>query len=491
MIEPAIVVECTMQPAGDNAAEKAVQAARNNSTEYAMSLTHVSLTECSMQAAPKLGANQSTEDEPADDANVESHNESYTGVKSVTEARPVAGEMLHPTAQNAAEVNSHTVEARKMRAIVRFELARLLESNATRLDKLFRVLKEFILLSALPQSSRGTHDDSMLPSFDKMGYLKRLKFVSNPTREVAICVFMIGEIFKQSKQKKLAQAYFAKARALDLKMVTDSPTVDKSVISILLKWKTPSFLKLSRQLLKFVFASDQEKSVMELEINLCLGEIFTQTSREEYEDKEIEAGELMNLHEHLLEHLGCELSSSEEDSSDELLNNDPQRYILDAESVLEATNLGARHVSSGKLLNIKANIARKNRDYETAHELYQQSGNVFRDNHCKLKTAEITQKDADIYVQEKQREKANELYRECQDLLQDVRISSEYANLLRKRAKLKEESGDIDERKKLDKEAEGIEARINEDQQKIKECVEKLGTQGEYLSRYSNMHHIL
>jgi tetratricopeptide (TPR) repeat protein len=127
------------------------------------------------------------------------------------------------TVQREISLNSLTEKNSPVeKAVVLLETAKVLMqlfSNRVKpLQMLFKVLKELILYAA---TGGKCSDQGLIEGFDQLSLEGRLKYVNNPSREEAHCVYAIGEIFAKNGNKDISQQYFTKSRCLGLKLVID------------------------------------------------------------------------------------------------------------------------------------------------------------------------------------------------------------------------------------------------------------------------------
>ena len=368
-------------------------------------------------------------------------------------------------------VEKETMAERKLRATVRLELTNIQAPSSCpqskSLDVLFEVLAELVLVAALPGGSRGTKCNRLISGFNDSGPMRRLDFVSNPSREVAVCVFTIAEIYQYVQDKELAQAYFDKARSLDLKLVLDKQIDGFTAVSILRKWKTPKTLKFARRIIQ----SESEgapRAFEEAKILLSLAECSINSSPTMYEPLELNGQEVKQLSKRVgsdLQYLSASVHG-EQDSNLEVMN--------EIEGKLDAAKLDHKHELYGNLHRLRGDLAVKKCDFVKAHEYYQSSIDVFSNNGCKAAIVEVMERDADVYKEEQKVEKAEQGYDRLQRLLLEGRMSTDerYLNIMRKRTEILKTTGRHSEAQKLDREAETIEYSINEAKKKLLHKIE-------------------
>ena len=371
-----------------------------------------------------------------------------------------------------------TMAMRKLRATVRFELTNIQTPSSCpqsdSLDKLFDVLAELVLVAALPGGSKGTEYNRLISDFNDSGPMCRLDFVSNPSREVAVCVFTIAEIYQYLQEKELAQAYFDKARSLDLKLVLDNQIDGFTAVTILRKWKTPKTLKFARRIIQSESEGAPKEKIAFEEAKILLDEAdcsinSTSTKCEHKELNEVEVKQLSKRVGSDLQYLSSSVNGNQ-DSNLEVMNQIKGKF--------DSAKLDLNHVLYGNLQKLRGDLAAKNCEFVKAHEYYQKSIDVFTNNRCKTAIAEVIERDADVYEREQNVEKAEQRYSEVQRVLQEVRVSTDerYLDIMRKRTEILMKTGRHSEAQKLVREAEPIEYSINETKKRLLHKI-KMGKQ--------------
>ena len=364
-----------------------------------------------------------------------------------------------------------TVQERKLRATVKFELANITAESSypydNYLETMFELLKDFVLMSALPGTTIVSKYNSLASDFDGAGPIHRLSFVSNPSREVAICLFTIAETFQYMQEYKLAQAYFDKARNLDLKLIIDNPSDGFTAIAILRKWKTPQILKFSQEILEYECASEAKKALVKAEILLDVAELAINCSNKDYEHKELKHEEVQELKSQL------PLSGRQDFAQ-------PDRVIDDVENTLQAAGVDQENILYGKLHRLKGDQEKRDQVYSNAHDYYQKSIDVFTKSNCESAIAELKEKDADVFMQQNYRLKAAELYSEAQCILQKshARKDEKYLQLVRKRIQLLEDTVGCQDTNELESEEKTVINLVDETRKKMLRVIETLKGKG-------------
>lgn len=376
----------------------------------------------------------------------------------------------------------------KVQILLQLELTslqmKLFPERKSRLDELFNILKDLILFTATQgkclsrkQNEPVEHDldshaeaDALIGPFDDAGYQGRLKYVNNPSRETAHCLFLIAQIL-QLEDKRTSQKYFSKARSLDLKMVIDQQTDGPTKVTILhdlgRRYKSSKFMSLARRLLKLVVPASEATTQIEADILLSQAELSTLSS---CQVSEITDG----TEESELDELVGDAFQSDEEETVRLLNTDPDRFLDLTEEKLTQSGIDPNHVAIGTLNKIKGDVAAKQKNTQKAHECYQNANDVFEENECKTEVAAVSKADADVYAEEKDWEKADESYSKAQAQLKEVKNNSpEYLDVLNKRRDVLNALGNTDQSEELRKKSEIIEAQMELERQKLEEDAER------------------
>ena len=151
--------------------------------------------------------------------------------------------------------SKHNIEIQKSAVMAEFEIARLsdrtLSSQTPTLMRLFAVLKKLATLAA---TSGKRVDKDFLKGFKKCPYSQNLDYISNPTREIAHCMYAIGEVFDQAREFELAEKYYQKSKDLGLCVVADKVSDAKTTLSMIVNLggalNDPQLLSIAPKLLK-------------------------------------------------------------------------------------------------------------------------------------------------------------------------------------------------------------------------------------------------
>ena len=398
----------------------------------------------------------------------------YRGMARCHEAMGSLNEasQSYSAAISALSDSDKRVNLSKARALLELEqvnLHRRLDGVASKqqLKTLFKILKDLLLINAT--SPKSTKDDIqiLIKMFDEKGYQGILKFVNDPSRELAHCLFSVAEILRQ-EDRRLAKKYLAKSYAFDLRMVIDQQTDGLTKVSILQslgrKTQTLRYFSKARQLLQNNFdTNDTQVAQIEADILLSQGECYSETR----DDKDVEAAE---QDEELETQLDMIVGSSFQDDTSDLLHTNPQKFIQVTTETVKRTTSDKNHVNYGVLMKIEGKIAAKGGNPEKAHKCFEKASDIFSENNCKTEVVVVREADGDVYKGEDKKEKAEESYRKVEAGLKEVygekkSSSAAYMNVLSKRGEMLGSLGETDKSEELKKEA----ANIKENREKVKQ----------------------
>ena len=351
--------------------------------------------------------------------------------------------------------------SRREIALIKLELARLkiklYQLDEDLMDMLFDVLRDLLADAGF---SKKHVQCWVLNKFPDFKYAQRLQFLSNPTRELAHCVYTISELFKMSGKADLARMYRAKARKFGLLMVADEDNDTETKVTILhdagRKFGSLQYLKYAQQLLYEDSSETPQKYELAAEVCLSSGELYAQFGEKGREELETLSEDVML-----------------QNRFNPVGDFDYEDWRTEVENCLTKIGRDESHYDYGKLNNISGDLAKqKGECSETVHRLHSKAADIFQQQQCKVESAEVSVADAKIYYEEENYEKAEYAYAQAQRFYKDTLPNNSVAAITGRGNALKM-LGKEDESELVYKEAAELEIKLQERRQKVFEAIKK------------------
>ena len=327
---------------------------------------------------------------------------SYQGIGSLEQAEEIY-----------LEASKLSIGSSKEQILLKFEHALLnLKLNKDKADsikdELFTALDSLRLDTATPRECLKDTLLGMTLQFGETHFQELLPLLCNPTRALAHCVHVMGEILLASKHEALGKLYLTKARSLGLQMVLDNDVDSLAKVAILNNegkyHRCLEYLDRARELIQRLSIKDELVKQIECDIalseGLCLAQptpqIVTQLPRE---------------HKAVIKK-GLDLNET---------NARREEWFAESEVKFRQVFPNSNHYYYGKLHKINGDLLRnKGTDSHKVHDSYSKAAKIFDSQQCKLDAAYTHKADADVYRIEKNWNMSADCLQRAKKLVQDA-----------------------------------------------------------------------